>query len=345
MLTRWSLKAVIGLMFVLWGLLPAMAQEGMPPLPGELVLGGLGAPRGLAFDSDGNLLVAVAGTGGESQFTMSGPDGESAVSAGLSGRIISIAPDGTATDLISGFPSYSFPMETGGVYRVIPNGDSLWLLFSGTGAGNTGAFWADSVVEYDAETLVVKNVINLNEFEATHDPDGNGYDTNVADIAWDADGTLYIVDAGGNDLLSWTAEGGLQLVHAWPDNPVPTTIEVAENGDLYIGFLGTAMAPGAGRIEHWSGGELIETFSGLSTVSDILLDGETLYAVQLMLFTEQGPGPGSVVMVTADGVTPIAEGLLAPFGIAQGADGALYVSFGTLAFAPGMTGGVVRLDM
>ena len=92
---------------------------------------------------------------------------------------------------------------------------------------------------------------------------------------------MYITDAGGNDLLSWTAEGGLQLVHAWPDNPVPTAVEVAENGDLYIGFLGAGIAPGAGRIEHWSGGNLVETFGDLNAVSDILLDGETLYAVQL----------------------------------------------------------------
>lgn len=343
MLTRWSLKFVVGLMFVLVSVLPVMAQEELPPLPGELVLGDLSAPRGLAFDADGNLLVAVTGTGGETQFAMLGPEGESTVNAGLSGRIVSIAPDGTTSDLIVGLPSYA--METLGVYRIIPNGDSLWLLFSGAGAGNTGAFWQDSVVEYDAETFAVRNVINLNDFEAANDPDGRGYDTNVADIAWDADGTLYIVDAGGNDLLSWTAENGLQLVHAWTDNPVPTSIEIAENGDLFIGFLGEGLAPGAGKIEHWSGMELVETFSGLNTVSDILLDGDTLYAVQLTVFTDQGPGPGSVVSVTTDGTTPIAEGLLAPFGIAQGGDGALYVTFGTIAFAPGMMGGVVRLDM
>jgi hypothetical protein len=344
-LSRWSMKFVCVLILVSVGLLPAMAQEGMPPLPGELVLGDLSASRGLAFDADGNLLVAVAGTGGETQFTMLGPEGESSVNAGLSGRIISVAPDGTAADLIVGLPSYAMAMETLGVYRIIPNGDSLWLIFSGAGAGNSGAYWQDSVVEYDAETLAVKTIINLNDFEAANDPDGNGYDTNVADIAWGTDGTLYIVDAGGNDLLSWTAENGLQLIHAWTDNPVPTSIEVAENGDLYIGFLGAGLAPGAGKVEHWSGGELVETFAGLNTVSDILLDGDTLYAVQLTVFTDQGPGPGSVIMITADGATPIAEGLLAPFGIAQGADGALYVTFGTIAFAPGMTGGVVRLDM
>ncbi len=345
MLSKRSFKFVLILILVSIGLLPAMAQEGMPPLPGELVLGNLGAPRGLAFDANGNLLVAVAGTGGESEFTMMGPQGESVAQIGLTGRIVSIAPDGTATDLLSGFPSYALAMETLGLYRIIPSGDSLWLLFSGSGPANTGAFWTDSIVEYDTETLAVKTIINLNDFEATEDPDGNDYDTNVADIAWGADGTLYIVDAGGNDLLSWTEDGGLQLVHAWLDNPVPTSIEIAGNGDMYIGFLGAGLAPGAGKIEHWSGGELVETYSGLNAVSDILLDGDSLYAVQLTVFTDQGPGPGSVITVMADGATPIAEDLPAPFGIAKAADGALYVTFGTISFVPGMTGGVLRLDM
>lgn len=321
---------------------PAIAQE-MPPLPGEVVLADLGAPRGLAFDADGNLLVADAGTGGETESVMAGPEGESTVRSGLSGRIISVAPDGTATDLIPGFPSYAFEMETMGLYRVMRRGDSLWVVYSGGGPANTGAFWSDSVVEYDMATLAVKNMIQLNGFELANDPDGRGYDSNVADIAWGADGTLYIVNAGQNALLSWTAEAGLQTVQAWPENSVPDSIEIAENGDIYIGFLGEGLAPGAAKIEHWSDGELVETFGGLNAVSDILLDGDTLYAVQLVVFGEQGPGPGSVVTVSAEGVTPVAEGLPAPFGIAKGPDGALYVSYGTIALAPGMTGGVLKL--
>ena len=345
MLTRRIAAIVLLLMLVSIGSLPAVAQEGdgVPPLPGDLVLGNLGAPRGLAFDVDGNLLVADAGTGGETVVSMAGPEGEAATHIGLTGRVISVAPDGTTTDRISGFPSYAMAMETLGLYRAVPNGDSLWVVYSGSGEANFGAFWTDSIVEYDAQTLTVKTVINLNAFEAANDPDGAGYNTNVADIAWGADGTMYIADAGGNDLLSWTAEDGIQVVHAWPDNPVPTSVEVAANGDLYVGFLGAGLAPGAGKIEHWSGRELVETFSNLNAVSDILLDGDTLYAVQLTVFTDQGPGPGSVVKVTADGAASVAEGLPAPFGIAKGPDGALYVSFGT-AFVPAGTGGVVRLN-
>jgi hypothetical protein len=323
--------------------LPALAQD-MPPLPGELVVGDLGAPRGLAFDADGNLLIADAGSGGEIEMVMPGPEGESTVGMGMSGRIVSVAADGTVSDRIAGFPSYAMAMETLGLYRAIPNGDSLWLVYSGAGPATTGAFWQDSVVELDAATLAVRRVINLNAFEVANDPDGNGYDSNVADIAWDGNGTLYIVDAGGNDLLSWTEDGGLQVVAAWPDNPVPTSIAIAENGDLYIGFLGAGLAPGAGKIEHWSNGELAHTYSGLNTITDILLDGDTLYAVEMVLFTEQGPGPGRVITVDENGAVPVAEGLPAPFGIAQGPDGALYVSFGTVPLAPGMTGGVLKLS-
>lgn len=323
---------------------PALAQEDMPPLPGEEILGGLGAPRGLAFDANGNLFVAVAGTGGEVEMVLPGPEGEATMRIGMTGRVVSIAPDGTATDAVRGLPSYAADFETMGIYRAIPRGDSLWLVFSGSGAGAFGAYWGDTVVELDAATLAARNVINLNGIELAQDPDGNGFDTNVADIAWGPDGTLYIVNAGQNDLLSWTPEAGLQVVAVWPDNPVPDSIEIAENGDIYIGFLGAGLAPGAGKIEHWSNGEIVHTYEGLNAVSDILLDGDTLYAVELVIFGEQGPGPGRVVMVSEDGVTPVAEGLIAPFAIAKGPDGALYVTYGTVAFAPGMLGGVVKLD-
>ncbi|MCC7207714.1 MAG: ScyD/ScyE family protein [Anaerolineae bacterium] len=325
--------------------LPVLAQDGPPPLPGEVVIADLGAPRGLSFDSNGNLLVADAGTGGEVEMTLPGPEGESVMKLGMTGRVLSIAPDGTATDILKGFPSSAAAMETLGLYRALEHDGSWWVVFSGTGPGAYGAFWTDTITEIDPATLVVKRIIHLNPFEAANDPDGNGYDSNVADIAWGADGTLYIVDAGCNCLASWTEADGLQLVQAWPDNPVPDSIEIAENGDIYIGFLGAGLAPGAAKIEHWSGGELKHTYEGLNAVSDILLDGDTLYAVELVLFSDTGPGPGRVVKVTEDGAEPVAEGLPAPFGIAKGPDGALYVSFGTVPLGPGMTGGVLKLNM
>jgi hypothetical protein len=200
----------------------------------------------------------------------------------------------------------------------------------------------DSIVEYDPETLVVRNIINLQDFEAQNDPDGLGYDSNVSDIAWDADGTMYITDAGGNSLLSWTEEEGLATVLAW-GNDVPTAVEIADNGDFYIGFLGAGLAPGAAKIEHWSNGELVETFAGLTTVTDILLDGDTLYAVQMFQFGEQGPGPGNVVTVDSEGATVVQGDLPAPFGIAKAADGSFYVTTGTIVMGPDQSGGIYHI--
>lgn len=320
---------------------PVDAQD--PGLPGEVVLADLQTPRGIAFDGAGNLIVSVTGNGGETTLNVPGiedPTTMMEIKAGLSGAVLSVGSDGKSTPLIQGLPSYAAPSETVGLYRAIPKGESLWLLYTSLGSGY---FWGDSIVELDAKTLAVKRVINLTPFEAANNPDGNEIDSNVADIAWTADGTLLIADAGANALLSWTEKDGLVVVTAWKENSVPTSVEVAANGDVYVGFLGAGLAPGAGKIEHWSGGALKETFPGLNAVTDILLDGDKLYAVELFLITEQGPGPGRVVMVDASGSTPVAEGLPAPFGIAKSPDGALYVSFGTIAFQPGMTGGVIKL--
>lgn len=321
-----------------------LAQD-IPPLPGEILVDGLHSPRGLAFDADGNLYIADAGSGGETELTTLVNDTELTMNGGLTGRVVSVAPDGTANDVIVGLPStYTSPDRSNGIYRIIPQGDSLWLIFNGNGRFTMGAYWSNSIVEVDAETLATRTVINLDEFETVNDPDGNGFDTNVGDIAWDAGGVMYIVDIAGNDLLSWTAEDGLQVVTAWADNPVPTAIEIAENGDLYIGFLGEGMADKSAKIERWSNGELVETYTGLTAVTDILLDGDVLYAVEFVGYVDDVVGTGRVVQVTSDSITPVAEGLVAPFAIAKGADGLLYVTYATVAFVPELSAGVVKID-
>ncbi len=326
--------------------LGVLAQDAPPPLPGTLVIEGMSAPRGIAFDGFGNLIVADAGSGGENSMDVPSLEDSTVMATilfGLTGSVQVVSEDGSAAPWIVGLPSYAGPTETTGVYRAIPNGDSLWLVVSSN--GQAGGYWGSSVVELDGATLATKTVISLNGSELTNNPDGNELDSNVTDIAWGADGTLYIVDAGGNTLYSWMADGGLVIVQTWPDNSVPDSIEIAENGDLYIGFLGVGIAPGAAKIEHWSGGEVIETFSGLNGITDILLDGDVLYAVEMANFAE-GPISGRVLMIDADGtVTPIATGLNAPFALAKDADGGLYVSIGTLFFGPDLPSGVLKLDM
>lgn len=309
-----------------------------------VVADGLNYPRGLAFDADGNLYIAEAGVGGDA--VLAEMDGLQ-ITGGLTSQVTKVAPDGTKTVVVANFPSMNGGGEVIGIQRAIPAGETMWLVLGET--RNMLAF-SDAIVEIELATGRVLNYIELFTYEVANNPDGTEEIlSNPSDIAVGPDGKLYIIDTGANALLTWTAEEGLQVVTAWPANPVPTSIEFAADGGYYIGFLGTGIAPGAGMIEHYdAAGTLVETFSGLTAVTDILVDAAgNVYAVQLLTeFGEQGPNPtsGNVVLVTAEGATPVAEGLFTPFGLALNAEGQLLVSTGT-AFAEPGTGTVVAVSL
>ncbi|MBC7812026.1 MAG: ScyD/ScyE family protein [Burkholderiales bacterium] len=337
-------KTVLGLMLALGLALPVMAQDAPPAEIENAIVSGLNFPRGIAYSEDGTLYIAEAGAGGEA--TIIEIEGM-AINGGVTSQVTTIAPDGTQGVAVGSLTSAFVPMEGAGLglQRAIPAGDSLWLVLSDH--QNLTVF-SDAIVEIDTATLRVKNYIELFAYEAANNPDGTEeIYSNPSDIAWGEDGTLFIIDTGANALYSWTEADGLQLVHAWTDLSVPVAIEMGVNGDIYVGFLGEGIAPGAAKVEHWAadGSELIETFDGLTAVTDILVtEDDTIYAVQLAQLGEQGPVPnsGSVVTVSADGITPVAEGLSNPFGIAQNADGELVVSVNSAFAAPG-SGAVVTI--
>ena len=333
---------VVCLISVLAG---GVAAQDMPPLPGEVVVSDLQQPRGIAFGPDGALVVVEGGAGGD--LVLAETD-EGQMTVGMAWSVSSVAEDGTKTPLLL-LPSMNAGPEALSAYRAYWQDDSWWVVMSGGAPGQPP--WnplAGTILQLDPTGRIV-NVIDTWAFEEANNPDGTEeLNSNPGDIAWTADGTLLITDSGANALLSWTEADGLQLVHAWTDNPVPTSIEVADNGDLYIGFLGAEIAPGAGHIEHWSGDELVETFSGLTGVTDIELGADgTLYAVQLFLFGEDpstGPGPGNIVTVTADGATPVVEGLPLPHSMALGEDGSIYVTTATAQFIGPMPGMVLKVS-
>lgn len=322
--TVWMI--VLALMLGLTG--AASAQD-------AAVATGLNSPRHITFGSDGTLYIAEAGSGGDRD--VEGTYGPA--KAGDTAQISVVSPAGEQSVLIDDLSS----MDAGfgqieGVMAVYVTDDSYWLAFGLGPKELQDGQYASALVQYNRETMAVEQVIDLGAFEADNNPDQSAeLVSNPSDIAVDANGTVYIADASANAVFTWTAEDGVQVFAAWPPvdgepAAVPTSVSVGPDGDIYIGFLSGFPFPTEGaRIERYSAdGELKETYAGLTLVTDILVTAEgTLYAVEFAgSFGDQGytPASGRVVSVTADGIEAVAEGLNFPYGIAQNADGQLFVS-------------------
>jgi hypothetical protein len=307
------------------------------------VVSGLNQPRGLAYDSEGNLYIAEPGTGGDLiiEETEMGN-----TTAGATSQIKRVAPDGTESVFLPGFASLSRGPESLGVQSVAVTDTSVWVVASEGAPTNP---FNTAVIEIDRESYRVKNFIDLYTYEQENNPDGTEeIYSNPNDIAVADDNTAYIIDTGANTLYRFTQVNGLEVVRTW-ENTVPSSVALGANGEIYVGFLGTEMAPGAGYIEHLDAqGTVIETFEGLTTVTDVAVDAEgNVYAVQLYTeMGEQGPSftSGNVVRVNAEGMTPVATGLVVPYGLAISPEGEMVVSTGTAFAAPG-EGAVVRVEL
>jgi glucose/arabinose dehydrogenase len=313
-------------------------------LTGPAIASGLNNPRHISFASDGTLYIAEAGKGGDTE--AQGPYG--AVKAGQTAQISAVSPDGTQSvvvpDLVSmdaGFGQIEGPTS------VLATDDSLWItLGMGTQDPIADGALTEVVVQLDKATGEVKQSIDLRTFENENNPDqGPELVSNPADLAIADDGTLYIVDASGNSLLTWTEADGLKLFASWPvaeENPqaVPTSIDFGPDGDIYVGFLsGFPFPPQGARIERYSpDGTLKETYPNMTLVTDILVaDDGTVYAVQLADgFGDAGynANSGSVVKIVNGEMSVVLAGLNYPYGLAQDKDGNLFVTADSAFVSP-----------
>ena len=228
--------------------------------------------------------------------------------------------------VILGLPSRDVG-NSRGASDILVTDDTIWLAL---GEAPTIYPFSMGLVELNKDDMRIRNFIDLYTLEADENPDGDIIAANPVDFAVADDGTIYIIDASCNCMFSWSEADGTQIAAAWPvgdTTAVPTSVDIGPNGDLYVGFLtGFPFPTGGATIERWSGGELAETFTGLTAVTDVLVteDG-TIYAVEYGVF-DQGWGPGQVVTVTADGPETVLGDLTTPYALAMDGEGNLFVT-------------------
>lgn len=314
-----------------------------------VVISGLNAPRGLAFGPDGKLYVAEAGTGGDEQSDWVPPFRTAKI--GKSGRIVRI-DDGKATEVASGLQSVSLgpQAEIVGPQELAFIGNTLYAVVGQANALPGGKETFSLLVKVGPDGKP-ETVADLGKYEKEHNPDGTVPDSNPFGLAATPDGNLYVVDAGGNDLLKVTPGGEVSTVTAWKDNAVPTAVAFDKSGQAYVTFLSPfPFTVGSSRLERLTGSTSQVVVPALTTGVDVEVgpDGN-VYVLEHT--AEQLPGPpphfkeksGRVLRVTPSGLEAVATGLNFPTKMAFGPDGALYIA--NNAVGPAGSGEIIKMTL
>lgn len=312
------LKMTILFLFAFTLSLPAIAQDE------GIIVDGLNAPRGISYDSAGNLWVVEAGQGGDLTAQLAfGP-----VGVGGTGALKIVEPDGDVEIVVQNLPSQGPAGSARGAQDVIVTDNAIWLLI---GEAPESLPLSNSLIELDRENFRIQTHVDLFTFEANQNPDGDIISSNPTDFFVTEEGRFYIANAGCNCIQTWAEGEEVAAFATWTidDNPVPTSVALGADGSVYVSFLtGFPFPEGESRIEQYSAdGELINTIEGLTAVVDLMATNDgTLYAVEHGVFGDAGWSSGRVVAVDADGnISEVIGGLTRPWGITMTPDGGLVV--------------------
>jgi len=368
------------------------------------VLGGLAAPRGIAFDGRGSMYVAESGVAGDGPAGLTqtgkvskyrwghttpswstpfssvyatnnpqappdvlGPEGLSSTSSrcttqskhdrghGMSRRSHhSSHRKACAVTMIMSESTPGVAAESGGAVNA-PQAGHLFKLDGKTGTPTDKADVGTQMWNFTAA--------NTDLFPDDF-PDSNPYGVLVTQDHRNGRTRTFVADAGANTISEVMRDGTARIIAYIPNetaaplrDSTPTCIAQGPDGWLYVGTLhfvsNLLTGSGGNQSDVWRVNPNANYptapqvwTSGLTTVTACTFDRSgNFWATEMFQGGLQANPPGDVVKIPfrhPSSHTRIGAGQLpVPGGIAQGPDGAMYVTVGSSA--PGVSGGVMRV--
>lgn len=310
----------------------------------SVVASGLASPRGMAWDDEGVLYVAQAGTG------------ETATSIGAAASLVRIE-GGCPVEAASGLPSTFDPFRDvlGPEDAAILDGQ-LYVLQGATGlleemnpATPNGVY----AVEPDGRPRLVADLTAWILANPTELTPGDANELGEPYRMQAGDGGLWVLESNRGELLWVTPDGQVSRVaDLSADHPVWTALAVAPDGTVYAGTLTPSPhLEGSARVVSITpDGAVREVWRGLSTVTGLAFGADaSLYALEMATgIAPDGSmpaGSGRVVRRTGpESHDVVVSGLDYPIALEVGPDGGLYVALPAYG-ANDQAGAIIRADL
>ncbi|MBW4535576.1 MAG: ScyD/ScyE family protein [Pleurocapsa minor HA4230-MV1] len=322
----------------------------------EVLASNLDGPRKLSFDSDGSLYVTEAGRGGTGASVPSPSQPGAFLSYGATGAITRIQ-NGDVERVVTGLPSLALPdgSDASGINDLEFDADGNAYGIVGLASNPANRDSLLQVTDF-SHLIAIDNfdggaswtrLTDFGVYEQNNNPDGQDVITNLYDLLIE-DNTAYVIDAGGNDLLSQRAFGGeptLETVFPTTTTtdpltgeeivrqPVPTSIAVGPDGAFYVGELtGAPFQAETAEVYRLNAEGQPEVYAeGFTNIADLAFDESGgLYVLEYDADgIANGSDAGALIYMSPDGKTrtTIADDeLINPTGLEIGSDGDIYIS-------------------
>jgi len=313
---------------------------------------GFNNPRGLTFDSDGNLYVAEGGIGGtdSTKCTQVIPPVGPYKGSKTGARILKVDRNGKITTVAEKLPSSQTAPTSGslvsGVADVAFIGNTLYGVLSGAGCSHGVSGIPNGIVKVHSNRSW-DIIANLSDWQMGHpvakpeeddfEPDGTWYGM-VA-----VNGSLFAVEPNHGEIVKVNTNGKIDRlidISASQGHIVPTAI-TWYNGNFYVGNLNVFPITGNSNVYKVTpAGNISIVEKGFSTILGIAFDkAGGLYVLENTTGNaEPTPGTGDIIRIDASGNRrTLVTGLNLPTALEYGPDGNLYVS--NWGFGPPAIGG------